>query len=151
FHNDMILMVQMFMAMHRDHLASVREELDKVQQLTRKLSRLQAKLGQASETAEVSLTSMGARRREESGLVAKTDRAKPEPGPRSSTPSRARKPTSREAPNRADRPDVTGRSTPAAEKSVQPRAASPPESNSVETHARLTQRIVELQRERQGY
>ena len=38
FHNDMILMVQMFVAMHREHLASVRHELDMVQQLTGELS-----------------------------------------------------------------------------------------------------------------
>ena len=43
FHNDMILMVQMFVAMHREHLASVRHELDMVQRLTRELSLLQGK------------------------------------------------------------------------------------------------------------
>ena len=52
FHNDMILMVQMFVAMHREHLASVRDELDRVQQLTRELSDLQAKLAQASRSAD---------------------------------------------------------------------------------------------------
>ena len=30
FHDDMMLMVQMFMAMHREHLGAVKEELDKV-------------------------------------------------------------------------------------------------------------------------
>ena len=38
FHNDMIMMVQMFFAMHREHMASVREELDRVEQLTRELT-----------------------------------------------------------------------------------------------------------------
>ena len=44
FHNDMIMMVQMFFAMHREHMASAREELDRVEQLTRELSALQARL-----------------------------------------------------------------------------------------------------------
>ena len=38
FHNDMILMVQMFMAMHREHLSSVRDELDRVKKLTGELA-----------------------------------------------------------------------------------------------------------------
>ncbi len=44
FHQDMILMVQMFMAMHREHRVAIREELDRVQKLTRKLSVLQRQL-----------------------------------------------------------------------------------------------------------
>src|SRR5262249_8561513 len=50
FHRDMILMVQMFVAMHREHSASVRHELDMVQQLTQELSALQAKSGQSPES-----------------------------------------------------------------------------------------------------
>ena len=45
FHKDMILMVQMFVAMHREHVVSVRDELDRVQQLTRELSELQRESG----------------------------------------------------------------------------------------------------------
>ncbi len=39
FHNDMMFMMQMFIAMHGQHLASVRDELAKVQQLTQELAR----------------------------------------------------------------------------------------------------------------
>ena len=46
FHNDMVMMVQMFVAMHREHQATVRDELDRVQQLTQELTRLNARLGQ---------------------------------------------------------------------------------------------------------
>ena len=52
FHNDMIMMVQMFFAMHREHLASAREELDRVEQLTRELSALQARLREPTESPE---------------------------------------------------------------------------------------------------
>src|SRR5262249_35065355 len=52
FHNDMIMMVQMFIAMHREHLAAVRGELDHVQKLTRELTRLNARLGRLPESAE---------------------------------------------------------------------------------------------------
>src|SRR5262249_18317096 len=51
FHNDMIMMVQMFFAMHREHLASTRDELDRVEQLTRELAVLQARLAQPASPA----------------------------------------------------------------------------------------------------
>ena len=46
FHQDMILMVQMFVAMHREHRVAIRDELDRVQKLTRKLGVLQKRLSQ---------------------------------------------------------------------------------------------------------
>ena len=52
FHNDMIMMVQMFFAMHREHLASAREELERVEQLTRELSALQARLREPTESPD---------------------------------------------------------------------------------------------------
>ena len=57
FHNDMVMMFQMFVAMHREHLGSVRDELDRVQQLTRELTRLNARLGQLPRSAETSMPS----------------------------------------------------------------------------------------------
>ena len=44
----MILMVRMFMTMHREHVGSIRDEVDRVQQLTRELETLQVKLGESS-------------------------------------------------------------------------------------------------------
>ena len=46
FHRDMILMVQMFVAMHREHRGAIRDELDRVEKLTRKLSVLQKQLAE---------------------------------------------------------------------------------------------------------
>ena len=54
FHQDMILMVQMFVALHREHRVTIRDELDRVQKLTKKLSVLQAKLTQTAGSAEQS-------------------------------------------------------------------------------------------------
>ena len=51
FHRDMAMMVQMFVAMHREFQASVRGELDRVQELTRELSRLNKRLNQLPEPA----------------------------------------------------------------------------------------------------
>ena len=52
-HSEMILMVRMFMTMHREHVGSIRDEFDRVQQLTRELETLQAKLGGSSNAANV--------------------------------------------------------------------------------------------------
>ena len=64
FHKDMILMVQMFVAMHREHVVSVRDELDRVQQLTRELSELQRDLvEQASGSGEIQASPSCTKRR----------------------------------------------------------------------------------------
>jgi hypothetical protein len=44
FHDNMMLMVQMFVALHRQHLGTVKDELDKVRNLTWELGVLQKKL-----------------------------------------------------------------------------------------------------------
>jgi hypothetical protein len=139
FHNDMIMMVQMFFAMHREHLASAREELDRVEQLTRELSALQARLRKPTES--------------------------PDAGP---TAGVSRAPQHPPAHNSKDRqtPAVSGESKPAAHRresgSPKPGTKSskgkpPPKSDggseldSAQLHAQLTRRITELQHERQGY
>ena len=61
FHNDMIMMVQMFFAMHREHLASARDELDRVEQLTRELSALQAKLDEPTAAPDAGAIVAGGR------------------------------------------------------------------------------------------
>ena len=61
FHNDMMLMVQMFMAMHKEHLESVRGELDKVRELSRELGQLQGKLGEPKPRVQRGKTRNGTR------------------------------------------------------------------------------------------
>ena len=67
FHNDMTMMVQMFIAMHREFQDSVRDELERVQKLTRELSRLNARLLQASESRRPARLGRQSVRRRESG------------------------------------------------------------------------------------
>ena len=61
FHNDMILMVQMFAAMHRQQLDSVRHEMDMVQRLTGQLQDLQTKLAEPSSPADAGRNARSAR------------------------------------------------------------------------------------------
>jgi hypothetical protein len=155
FHNDMLLMIQMFMAMHREHLASVREELDRVRQLTSELSTLQAKLGGSAVGAEMALT-YG------------TGDARGEPTP----PGHEERNTGEERDERAatrtgasDAATAHGRSGESAAESARaesggtskrPKRAAARETvgagmSTAEMHALLTKRIAELQKERQGY
>jgi pSer/pThr/pTyr-binding forkhead associated (FHA) protein len=151
FHNDMILMVQMFVAMHREHLASVRHELDMVQELTGELSNLQAKLAKPSDSADVAATGGTGRRTQEHRPVQDPDHEK-----------RDRKSASREATKASKRPDRTstrpavGPGSPSpkvrsAKGPVTPASPSPGNVDESQVHSLLTKRIAELQRERQGY
>ncbi len=89
FHNDMVMMFQMFVAMHREHLGSVRDELDRVQELTRELTRLNAKLGQLPESAETNPPLHPGGRNEKSRAVPRRGQA--QTGSKSSVPWSTRK------------------------------------------------------------
>ena len=146
FHNDMILMVQMFVAMHREHLASVRHELDMVQRLTGQLQDLQIKVAQPAGSADVGRPAEKARDR------CRSPTARSETG---SLPLR----TPRPPPNRRrrQRPRPQAGQHLRAPKPAPPGKPFPPapqgngEMDDPEIFAHLTRRISELQRERQGY
>ena len=153
FHQDMILMVQMFVAMHREHRVAIRDELDRVQKLTRKLSVLQKKLTQTAGSAEES-RSQGAERPEQN--VGKPDRS----GRNGTTRAQGVKPPDDAEPGQsqpAQPPDANRRSgagTPITTSTDHTRkAAGSPATPAghAELHSHLTQRIAELQRERQSY
>jgi len=150
FHNDMVMMVQMFIAMHREFQASVRDELAQVQKLTKELGRLNAKLGLSPE-------------RDEAGAVSKADRAAPKAraAPRSAPP----------APKPSARADAKAAAAPSGEKQTEPKDKQRPTGRSPkissdhketapgpetrldapDMYADLTRRITQLQRERRGY
>ena len=138
FHNDMIVMVQMFVAMHREHLASVRHELDMVQRLTRELGDLQGKVAQSPGSNDAGIE----RPARESGSDRAVSRKKKD----------ARlipdQPVDRKM--RTGQPVVGGK-VPSARGSAVPESAEPSPQGSEQIHAGLTQRIAQLQRERQGY
>jgi hypothetical protein len=121
FHNDMTMMVQMFIAMHREFQSSVRDELKRVQKLTQELGRLNAQLLKVPELSQAPSEA------QPQVMPRKARRGKPTPTPKAEeTPDQ---------PATADRP-----STPTA-----------PRKESSEMYADITRRITDLQRQRRGY
>jgi pSer/pThr/pTyr-binding forkhead associated (FHA) protein len=138
FHNDMILMVQMFVAMHREHLASVRHELDMVQRLTRELSDLQGKVTQSPESKDAGIE----RPSRESGSDRAVSRRKKDARVLPDQPVDRKMRTGQ---------PVVGGKVPSDKGSAVPESAKPSAHGSGQIHAGLTERIAQLQRERQGY
>jgi len=151
FHNDMIMMVQMFVAMHREHSASVRHELEMVQQLTRELSALQAKTAQSPASTNARLAAGTARRHRDPGPVGAVDRGEQDKKPLSPGPDQGGHRAKPKSPAPAARSKAAGSKPPSAQGSVPPIADGARAVEDEQIHALLTQRIAELQRERQGY
>jgi pSer/pThr/pTyr-binding forkhead associated (FHA) protein len=151
FHNDMIMMFQMFMAMHGEQLASVRDELGRVQQLTRELSELQVRLVDPGGAAKTE-------RKEASDRALPKTRPAPaaieqqpggKPGPGAARPAAGKRQGAARDPAGAAR--ASHRESPAAGGTSSPRADQADGGGSAHVHEMLTKRIAELQRERQGY
>ncbi len=155
FHKEMVLMVQMFVAMHREHSASFRHELARVQQLTQELRDLQAKLAQPSRSAD-------------SGGLGRPDPSyeKLAPAPNGSRDkNRQKKPAPPQSKKAAAKPEprlVAHSDTkehdlseiPSVEEMSMPgtrESGVPSAGGDANMHVLLTKRIAELQRERQGY
>ncbi len=151
FHNDMILMVQMFVAMHREHPASVHDELGKVEHLTQKLNALQARLTQTSDAADVRGTADIDRPSQKHESVQDKNREKPVKRSVFREPRRAGTRTESKPPEVASDPDVNRPKLRSAKSSKPTAADGSSAPDSAEIHALLTRRITELQRERQGY
>jgi pSer/pThr/pTyr-binding forkhead associated (FHA) protein len=151
FHNDMVLMVQMFLAMHREHLASVRHELEMVQKLTSELTTLQSKAAQPARTANscdsVNVDRPALKRQPRQSV----QRQRPDEKAESGRSERAAKFPEPDSPRSAGRSTASGAEVPTSKGPTPP---PPDTSRAVEeedVHALLTQRIAQLQRERQGY
>jgi pSer/pThr/pTyr-binding forkhead associated (FHA) protein len=151
FHNDMIMMVQMFFAMHREHMVSAREDLDRVEQLTRELSALQAKLAETPGSPKAALTAVANRSTREARRQEPADRHKRDRDAVSDEPNQAGRPNDNRSAKQAGASGQSGRQN-LSHKRPSPAAR---EGKSVmddgQLHAQLTKRIAELQRERQGY
>jgi pSer/pThr/pTyr-binding forkhead associated (FHA) protein len=153
FHKDMILMVQMFAAVHREHLRSVREELDQVRRLTKELSELQKDL--------VKIPAVRSRNDDSSGPgpsgpasvgsqtaprpVAEGERSGPVPRPTNPEPDLAPLGDPMEG-GAASRP-----STGPLPKAPAVSSSKADEANDPSIHSALCQRIAAIQSERQGY
>jgi pSer/pThr/pTyr-binding forkhead associated (FHA) protein len=151
FHNDMILMVQMFAAMHRQQLESVRHEMEMVKRLTGQLQDLQTELVGPARSAEAGRTAGRGQPSENHVRVPAPDHKK-----------RDKKHASREVTDAANRPEPASpnRATSAGPRGPKPRptqeaepaaSADTGKKDDSQVLAHLTHRISELQRERQGY
>jgi hypothetical protein len=152
FHDDMMFMVQMFVAMHREHLGAVKNELDKVRLLTQELCDLQETLEEPSEFAEDG-------RSADNNATSANGSANRSYGNGSMRAGVAQAPSQTQAclneaatsPGSASRAVTFSSIAPAAESAVR---TVPPRSSPMDQakfHTDLTKRISELQRERQGY
>ncbi len=150
FHNDMILMVQMFVAMHREHLASVRHELDMVQQLTGELGNLQAKLAKPSGSAAVGPIA-GRPAHEQRPAQGLDHKKKRDRNPVSSDHTNANNRAERTSPRPAVGAGAPSPKVRPAKGSATPMSPSAGDVDDSLVHSLLTKRIAELQRERQGY
>jgi hypothetical protein len=143
FHNDMAMMVQMFIAMHREFQGSVRAELDRVQQLTRELGRLNARLSRLEKPGDIGQAAAAARPEGKVRPVGEKARSEsrhaspPQTAPRQKGAT-AHQHAAREASGRPEPPAGTG-------------PGSPPRRESPDLYAELTRRITQLQRERRTY
>jgi pSer/pThr/pTyr-binding forkhead associated (FHA) protein len=145
FHNDMIIMVQMFATMHRQQLDSVRHEMDMVQRLTGQLQDLQNKVVHPAGSADVG------RPAEKRASASPPDRKKRDGKPASQDPSDVAKPKAPSSPPPARGPTQQSPKARSARQPVPPAPQSMGETDDPEVFAHLTRRISELQRERQGY
>ena len=151
FHRDMILMVQMFVAMHREHRGAIRGELDRVEKLTRKLSVLQKQLTEnESQQGHAAGLESGSRK---DGKAHHADRngasrVKSQEGPRAEPDAKRSRGASPQPAGQpaAGAPSAAGDNSPGDH--VKSRS---PAFNPAEFHSQLTQRITELQRKRQNY
>ncbi len=150
-HSEMILMVRMFMTMHREHVGTIRDELDRVQQLTRELELLQAKLGGSSNSEKVDPEAGIERQTRETGpyLSGKATTEKRSLG--STLAGRSESRDHRKSADRAVNSGIESASSSRTTDSERRVAGQSPQVDTVEFHAEITKRIAELQRERQGY
>jgi pSer/pThr/pTyr-binding forkhead associated (FHA) protein len=151
FHHDMAVMVQMFIAMHRELQGSVRAELGRVQHLTRELDRLNTRLGHLPEPSGAGPARETMRPEKEARPVPEAVVSRPEAKPHPRKAERADSATGREAGSRDAVSVRAGRSAPIPEDPGKTGSGPVPVREGAEMYADLTRRITELQRERRGY
>jgi hypothetical protein len=149
FHQNMVMLVQMFSAMHQDQMGLIREELDRLNQLTQELHTLQA---EASKQAVAPLPPLAEPKRaplaQENGAKAAAP-SKPAPAPAPAATAPAKAPA---AP--AARPPAEKRPTapvpPASPAEAHRSEAPPSQPTTGDIHTWLSDRIAALQQERQS-
>jgi pSer/pThr/pTyr-binding forkhead associated (FHA) protein len=151
FHNDMIMMVQMFVAMHKELSSSVRHELDMVQKLTRELSALQARTRQSPDSPDLGAFASTDRRARIDGPAPSADHKKRSRKPAADQAVDGSEPAEESATESVSRPRLADRRTSYAHNSPPAASSTTRAEGNQQVHAFLTERIAQLQRERQGY
>jgi pSer/pThr/pTyr-binding forkhead associated (FHA) protein len=150
FHSDMVTVVQMFVAMHSEHQATLRDELGRVQQLTQELTRLNARLAQLPPPGTARPSPENSRTDRKDAPVRKARSLRPESNP----PARSAQRASEKTPGHPrDSTESPKKKRPAAalDLSEQHSTGAMPGTSSPDLYVHLTRKITELQRERQGY
>jgi len=150
-HSEMILMVKMFMTMHREHVGSIRDELDRVQHLTRELEILRSRIAEPSSAARSDPAAAIELKRREAGPQLSSQSSEERRSPDSTWDRQSKSRVQRKSPDPAVAP---GGEQPAASPAMGANRrveGKPPRVDTAEFHAEITKRIAELQRERQGY
>jgi hypothetical protein len=153
FHDDMMIMIQMFMAMHREHLGAVKAELDKVRELSSELSQLQEKLAEPERSSVGARPENGAPPFSAPGLKQGSFVNGQKQSVESVDAPIAQFITKRlvESSNPTPQSASNGGLAPSAVASKVRSEARPSLSEESKFHLDITRRITELQRERQGY
>lgn len=144
FHNDMILMVQMIMAMHREHMTSVRGELDRISQLSQEMAELRARLAAAPDPGSPrNVTSQSSIRPLAGDEANHLGRSDPPAVEKAGAPAGTPPPTTASGPMSLGSASERRPAVPIEE--------TRPQAIPLDFHIQLTRRVAELQRERQGY
>ncbi len=173
FHQALLMMVQMFSNLHKDQMGVVRQELDRLHELTRELHTLQDQLGRrriaaaapppvparrpASPQVRTSASQPQLKRKAEEAHPRLTAPVKSENGnhaigrsetaPRSASPRPSPRPPSPSAsPSASPSPSPS----PSAQQAPMERPLPPGGLSDDAIHAQLTDRIAALQQEQQG-
>jgi hypothetical protein len=140
----------MFVAMHREFQGSVREELARVEKLTRELDRLNARLGELPGLAASGPEDPPAGARPEAGDVRSERPTKRRPD--TAAPVERGPAHGAAEPRRPTRPKPEPEHAGPAPADRRPPSARPTARiDSTDMYADLTRRISQLQRERRGY
>jgi pSer/pThr/pTyr-binding forkhead associated (FHA) protein len=153
FQQTMSMMVQMFSGLHRDQMGLLRQELDRVQELTQELTMLQAELAGQSATPAGPRPAVATKFEMPARRLAQTSIPLPEPSepsPAGAVPVQPPQPVAKaeETGNSAGpAAPVAAAAAPAVPVAAAAPSTATPEEN---VHGWLTERIAAIQQERQS-
>jgi pSer/pThr/pTyr-binding forkhead associated (FHA) protein len=138
FQQALVMTMQTFGSMHREQMGLVRQELDRLHELTRELHELQRELPRHRANGSISPS--------QAAEVPVAETLRPaDPMPVQTPPPKRKNP-----PEPAVTPEMKKVAAPEKKKTDQPNGERPPAQKGEDVHLWLTQRIAAIQEERQG-